>query len=184
MSLSEDLDAIAARAETHATDGERVVGVIPTEPGDGLRVYLCSFEDAAGERSWIALDSGGEPLVERTRVRAAVSIAALCELAEETAGGGQLDELRQQLVALRLTENPPGLDEAEVALGALEATIAEPPRLASPGYLDAVGAATRDLERALGEPGTSPFAAAMQQAVGAVDELAAEVERAYKAALT
>jgi hypothetical protein len=86
-------------------------------------------------------------------------------------------------VALRLTENPPGLDEAEVAVGALEATIARPPRLASSAYLDAVGAATRDLERALGEPGASPFAAAMQQAIGAVDELVAEVERTYKGAL-
>jgi hypothetical protein len=183
VSLSEELDAAAARAETHAADGEQLVGVIPTEPDIGLRAYLCSYEDAAGARSWLALDEAGAPLEERAVVRAAVSIAALCELAEETAGGGQLDELRQQLVALRLTENPPGLDEAEVAVGALEATIARPPRLASSAYLDAVGAATRDLERALGEPGASPFAAAMQQAIGAVDELVAEVERTYKGAL-
>lgn len=184
MPLAEDLDAIAALAEAHARPGERLVGVIPAEPDDGARTYLCSFEDAAGERSWLALDAGGAPLADRALVRAAVSISALCELAEETAGGGQLDELRQQLVALRLTENPPGIDEAEVALGALEATIARPPRLASAAYLDAVGAATRDLERSLGEPGGSPFAAAMQQAIGAVDELVAEVERTYKAELT
>jgi hypothetical protein len=180
VSLSEDLDAVAARAEALADRGERLAGVIPAEPDTGLRAYLCSYETAAGERSWVALDAAGEPIVERSVVRAAVSIAALCELAEETAGGGQLDELRQQLVALRITENPPGLEEAEVALGALEATIAQPPRVASSAYLDAVGAATRDLERALGEPGTSPFAAAMQQAIGAVDELVAEVERTYK----
>jgi hypothetical protein len=86
-------------------------------------------------------------------------------------------------VALRLTENPPGLDEAEVALGALEVTIARPPRLASAAYLDAVGAAMRDLERTLGETTGSPFAAAMQQAIGAVDELVAEVERTYQAEL-
>jgi hypothetical protein len=178
--LAEDLDAIAALAEAYARPGERLVGVLPAEPDDGARTYVCSFEDEVGERSWLALDSAGAALTDRALVRAAVSISALCELAEEIAGGGQLDELRQQLVALRLTENPPGLDEAEVALGALEATIAHPPRLASAAYLDAVGAATRDLERALGESGGSPFAAAMQQAIGAVDELVAEVERTYK----
>jgi hypothetical protein len=181
--LAEDLDAIAALAEAQTQPGERLVGVIPAEPDQGARTYLCSFEDAAGERSWLALDESGAPLTDRALVRAAVSISALCELAEEIAGGGQLDELRQQLVALRLTENPPGIDEAEVALGALEATIAQPPRLASAAYLDAVGAATRDLERALGDSGGSPFAAAMQQAIGAVDELVAEVERTYKGEL-
>jgi hypothetical protein len=184
VALADDLDALAAHAERHAAAGERLAGVLPTEPDVGLRVYVCSFEDASGARTWLALGADGEPLGERAVVRAAVSIAALCELAEETAGGGQLDELRRQLVALRLTENPPGIDEAEVALGALEATIAQPPRVASAAYLDAVGAATRDLERALGEPGTSPFAAAMQQPIGAVDELVAEVERTYRGQLT
>ena len=46
-------------------------------------------------------------------VKDAVSIAALCEIAEESAVGGDLDELLSQLVALRLTENPEGIDEAE-----------------------------------------------------------------------
>jgi hypothetical protein len=43
-----------------------------------------------------------------------------------------------------------------------------------------VGAATLRLERALGETAASPFAAAMQQARVAVDELALEVEAGYK----
>jgi hypothetical protein len=183
VALAEELEAAAGAAAAHAAPGERVAGVIPAEPDTGARTYLVSFEREDGARSWLALDAAGAPVTDRALVRAAVSIAALCELAEETAGGGQLDELRQQLVALRLTENPPGIDEAEVAVGVLEATIAQPPRVASAAYLDAVGAATRELERALGEPGSSPFAAAMQQAVGAVDELVAEVERAYKAEL-
>src|SRR3954447_1220936 len=91
VSLSEELDAAAAHAEAHAQAGERVAGVIPTEPDSGLRAYLCSYEDAAGARSWLALGAAGAPLAQRSVVRAAVSIAALCELAEETAGGGQLD---------------------------------------------------------------------------------------------
>jgi hypothetical protein len=184
VSLPEELEAAAAQAQQHAAPGERVVGVVPAEHEPGQRTYLCSYEDETGELAWLALDGAGEPLQTRVAVRAAVSIAALCELAEETAAGGQLDELRQQLVALRITENPPGLDEAEVALGALEATVAAPPRIASAAYLDAIGAATRDLERTLGEPGASPFAAAMQQAIGVVDELVAEVERRYKLLLT
>ena len=32
----------------------------------------------------------------------------MCELAEESAGGGELDELRERLVAIRLTESPAG----------------------------------------------------------------------------
>jgi hypothetical protein len=180
VTLAEDLDVLALQAVTHAARGERLAGVLPAEPDPGTRVYVCSYEDRSDARSWLAFRSDGTAIADRELVRAAVSIGALCELAEEIAGGGQLDELRQQLVALRLTENPPGIDAAETAVGVLEATIAAPPRVASAAYLDAVGAATRELERALGEPGSSPFAAAMQQALGAVEELVAEVERTYK----
>src|SRR5260221_1588453 len=110
MPLGDDLDAVAAQAESRALPGERLAGVVPAEPELGARVYLCSYEDGESSRSWLALDAAGEPLVERVLVRAAVSIAALCEIAEETARGGQLEELRRQLVALRITENPPWLD--------------------------------------------------------------------------
>ena len=47
----------------------------------------------------------------------------------------------------------------------------------------AIGAASRRLEQALGDDAGSPFAAAMQSAMPAVDELAAEVERTYKGPL-
>jgi hypothetical protein len=46
-----------------------------------------------------------------------------------------------------------------------------------------VGAAVRRLEQALGDDSGSPFAAALQQALPAVDEVAAEVERRYKGPL-
>jgi hypothetical protein len=145
-------------------------------------VYLCAFEGEDG-RSWLALDGAGRPVANRTVLREAVSIAALCELATETAGGGELEELRSQLVALRLTENPPGIDEAEEAALALEGIVGVPPRLASPAFLDEVGAATRRLELALGPDGASPFAQAMQQGAQAVQALTAEVESNYKARL-
>ena len=183
MSLAQQLETAAAWASGRAAAGERVAGVLPAEPEPGRLVYLCSYEDDAGAHTWVALDADGEPVADRGLVSAPVSIAALCEVAEETAGGGQLDELRQQLVALRLTENPPGLDEAEAAVDRLEAVVERPPRVASAAYLDRVGGATRELEQALGEATGSPFAAAMQQAMAAVDEPVAEVERTYKTPL-
>ena len=84
-----------------------------------------------GERSWLALDAGGAPIADRVLVRDAVAIAAMCELAEESAGGGDLGELRARLVELRLTDNPEGIEEAELAAAELQEAIAPPPRLAS-----------------------------------------------------
>ncbi len=121
---------------------------------------------------------------DRALVRAAVSIAALCELAEESAGGGQLGELRAQLETLRLTEQPEGIEEAEAAALELERTLAAAPRVASPGYLDAIGAATRRLEQTLGEGPGSPFAEAMKRSTAVMDELAREVLAGYKGALS
>jgi hypothetical protein len=182
VELHADLERTAAAAAALAGAGEEVSGVIPTEPELGRRVYLCAFSGPA--RAWAALDEQGRLVEERSVVRAAVSIAALCELAEESAGGGKLEELRRELVALRLTEQPEGIEEAEAAALALEQTIQPPPRLASPEYLDAVGAAVRRLELALGDSMSSPFAEAMTQAVGVVGELEREVLSGYKGALT
>jgi hypothetical protein len=184
VALSEELERVAELALPFSAAGESLAGVLPTETGPGRRVYLCAFADAEGRRSWLALDGEGRAISDRATVRQAVSIAALCELAEETAVGGDLEELRSQLVTLRLTENPPGIEEAEAAALALEHTLGATPRLATPTYLDSVGLATRRLEQALGNGGGSPFAAAMQQGLVAVEELAAEVEGRYKLELT
>jgi hypothetical protein len=180
MALSDDLGRIAEAAAAHAGEGERVIGVIPAEPATDMRAYLCSFQRGDDDRSWLVLDGEGSPVADRARVRETVTIAALCEIADQTAGGGDLDDLRSQLMSLRLTDNPPGIDAAQEAALALEATLVAPPRLASPAYLDAVGAATLRLEQALGESGSSPFRQAMLLAGGAVEELTAEVERSYK----
>ena len=182
MELHADLERIAAAAAGLAAPGEELGGVIPTEPEPGRRVYLCAYSGPA--RVWTALDEQGRQVGERSVVRAAVSIAALCELAEESAGGGKLEELRRELVALRLTEQPEGIEEAEAAALALEQTIQPPPRLASERYLDAVGAAVKRLELALGDSLSSPFAEAMTQAVGVVGELQREVLAGYKGHLT
>ena len=120
----------------------------------------------------------------RRDVRDAVAIAALCEIAEESAAGGDLDELLSQLVALRLTESPEGIDEAEDAVRALQRTIGTPPQLASPARLDEIGAATRRLEQALDPAAPSPFTAALKSAQGTIDELLKEVEQTYRVPLS
>ena len=183
MALRADLERIARAAHHQAAPGEEVAGVIPTKPAAATRVYLCAFQSERQGRTWLAIDEHGEPVAQRALVRAAVSIAALCELAEESAGGGKLDELRAELVSIRLTENPEGIEEAEEAALALERTISGTMRVASPEYLDAIGAATRRLERALGEGPGSPFAKAMERSTGAVEELEREVLGSYKGEL-
>ena len=181
MSVAEDVGRIASAAAAFAGPGENLAGVLATETL-GMRIYLCAFESAEG-RGWLALGADAEPLTDRRLVREAASIAALCEVAEESAGGGHLTELRARLAELRETDNPIGIEEAEAAASALADTLQLEPRIASGAYLDALGSASRRLEQALGDSGDSPFAAAMQAALGAVEELAADVEGNYKLAL-
>jgi hypothetical protein len=63
---------------------------------------------------------------------------------------------------------------------ALQRVLGATPRLATPAFLDEVGAATLRLEQALGESGTSPFAEAMKHATRAVDDFTIDVEANYK----
>lgn len=184
MPLDEDLRRIADAAVRFAAPGEELAGIVPAEPSPGTRAYLCAYRDADGDTTWLVLDANGHAVDRRADVRDVVSIAALCELAEEVAGGGDLDELQSELVALRLTENPPGVVEAEDAAVALQATLGGTSRVATPAHLDAIGAATVKLEQALGGGGGSPFAAAMKQATETVEELLTDVEGSYKVPLT
>ena len=154
MALSDELDRVAEVAAAYAASGEGVAGILATEPGEGRRAYLCAFSHD-GTRSWLALGASGEPVASRAFVREIASIAALCELAADAAGGGELEELRARLAQIRLTEDPPGIDEAEEAA----------------------------LELALGATGGSPFAEAMKQGRVAVDALTLEVESSYKVPL-
>jgi hypothetical protein len=179
VALSDELDRVAEVAAAYAAPGEEVAGILASEQTEGRRAYLCAFADD-GARTWLALDEAGEPVSNRDFVREIASITALCELAAEAAGGGELEELRSQLATLRLTESPTGIEDAEEAALELERAVGSPPRLASPAYLDAVGAATRKLELALGTAGSSPFAEAMKLGRAAVDALLLEVESSYK----
>jgi hypothetical protein len=182
VALSDDLERIAGVAATFAGPGERVAGILAAEPLGIGRIYLCAYESDAGH-AWLGFDAAGATVTDRRAVQGAASLAGLCEIAEESAGGGDLPELIGRLAEIRRREAPEGIEEAEEAAKALAATLEPAPRIATTDYLDRLGAASRRLEQALGDGTGSPFAAAMQQALPAVEELAAGIERAYKGPL-
>jgi hypothetical protein len=85
VGLDDDLRRTAEAAVVYAADGEELVGIVPAEPANGLRLYVCAY-GRENEATWLVLDATGVPVEERALVRDAVSIAALCEVAEEAAG--------------------------------------------------------------------------------------------------
>ncbi len=100
MELDRELRRIADSAVVYCGEGEELAGIIPAEPGSGVRVYLCAYR-ADDETSWLVLDGDGNPVDDRSLVRDAVSIAALQELAEEASGVDE-DQVR--------VATPTGLD--------------------------------------------------------------------------
>ena len=85
MALENDLRRIAEAAARFAADGEEVAGIVPAEPANGIRVYVCAYgRDEA--TSWLVFDATAVAVQDLQLVRDAVSIAALCELADELAG--------------------------------------------------------------------------------------------------
>ncbi len=174
MALTDDLERIAAVASEHGP----VSGVLAAEPGRGRRLYLIAF-GGDDDRQWLVLDDQGARITRRDDVRDTASIVAMCELAGDLAGGGDLETLRSQLAQVRMVEQPPGIEEAEEAALALERLIGAPPRVASPAYLDDVGAATLALERTLGNVG-SPFSETLRTATAAVEEFVHDVEAFYE----
>jgi hypothetical protein len=177
--LVEELEGVVVAAGEHG-GRDSVSAVLATEPQEGRRIYLCAFDGADGFRSWLAVDANGAMITARAELRSAVSIAALCEVAVEAAGGGDLDQLVIRLEELRSRENPPGIESAIEAAHRLRDVLGDPPQVASPRRLDEIGAATRRLEQELDPTGASPFAVAMQSAQAAVAELQREIEAGYR----
>ena len=113
--------------------------VLAAEPTPGLRAYLCAFETADGARSWLVARRRGGAGARAAATSATPSRSRRSARSRRSPpSGGDLDELLSQLVALRLTENPEGIDEAEEAVRALQRTIgdAAPARLAGPPRRD------------------------------------------------
>ena len=123
MALADDLERIAAAAARHG----RVTAVLAAEPASARRFYLVAL--AAGEeRRWAVVDDAGELVDRREDVRDTASIVAMCELAEDLAGGGDLEQLRVELARVRIVEQPPGIAEAEEAALGLERALGAAPR--------------------------------------------------------
>ena len=184
VALGEDLERVASLVGAELGVGATVSGILATEAAPGRRVYLCSIDDADATRSWLGVREDGSVVASRAEVRAAVSIAALCEVAADSAGGGDLEGLIAALADLRAREAPEGIEDAESAALALRDVVGDPPQLATPARLDEIGGATRRLERELDPGGPSPFAASLKAAQGAVQELQREVEAGYRVELT
>jgi hypothetical protein len=184
MALADEIERAAALAASHLGAGDTVSGALATEPEPGRRLYLCAIDCADGTRAWLGVRQDGSAVMGRAELRAAVSIAALCEVAVDSAGGGDLDALIASLADLRAREAPEGIEDAEAAAEALREVIGLPPQLATPERLDAIGAATRRLEQELDPGGASPFSAALKSAQNAVSELQREVEAGYLVELT
>ena len=85
VDVGSELAQAAAAAASFAGPGEAVSAVVATEPSPDRRTYLCAFDGPTG-RTWLALDAAGAPVTSRDRVRESISIAAVCEVAEETNG--------------------------------------------------------------------------------------------------
>jgi hypothetical protein len=83
--LDQELRRIAEAAARYCAEGEELAGIVPSEPDPGVRVYVCAYRDGE-ETSWLVLDADAKPVDDRTLVGDAVSIAALCEVAEDAAG--------------------------------------------------------------------------------------------------
>ena len=89
MGVDQELRLIAEAAVTYCQEGEELVGIVPSEPAAGVRLYVCAYRDGL-ETSWLVLNSDGSPVEDRSLVRDAVSIAALYELAEDVAGAADV----------------------------------------------------------------------------------------------
>jgi hypothetical protein len=130
MALGDDLERIAVAAAAHG----QVTAVLAAEPASALRRYLVALGDGEGRR-WVVLDDSGDAVTQRDEVRDTASIVAMCELADDLAGGGDLEQLRGQLARVRMVEQPPGIEEAEEAALAVERVGGAPPRRAPPAVL-------------------------------------------------
>jgi hypothetical protein len=180
VSLEEELAAAREAAAVHAGPGERVAAVIPAEPAGGLRVHLVAFE--GGERlGYVMLDTAGDTVADERLVRDAVSLIAICELAEEVAMAGAAAEIAERFQALAglLAEDEPEASAAarRVAEAArVVGKVAAGPRVATPGYLDRLAEVADDFGAAF-----AAYASQAEQMAQAASAGGPEEERARAA---
>ena len=181
MALSDDLEQIAEAAAAFAAPGERVTGILAAEPLRSGRVFLCAYATGDERPAWLALDADGAPVASLSRrARSREARRALRGRGGERGWRRPAAAARSGCASSARPRRRRGSRRRRLAAAELAETLEAEPRLATTDYLDRIGAAARRLEQALGDDAGSPFAAAMQQALPAVDEVAAEVERALQ----
>jgi hypothetical protein len=137
VNLDGELRRIAEAAVAYATEDEELAGIVPAEPSEGVRVYLCGYR-RGDETRWLLLDADGAPVEDRSLVRDAVSLAALWELANELRG-----------------DEPDGARPASPALLDEAAASAEDPAAFAQAIAEATGTVdelVRDVERGYKRP--------------------------------
>ena len=153
MSLELELEAARDAAQNLAGNDEQVAAVMASEPGLAARVYLIAF-GTDEEHSYLALGADLSPVHDHRLVRDAVVMLALAERAEEASTALQAEALEQEFAAaeqaLRAGHPAEAAAAADVraALHHL-AEAADGPRVATPLYLDTIGAASGRLAVAL-----------------------------------
>jgi hypothetical protein len=132
MDVDRELRRIAEAAGSFAAPGEEVTGIVPTEPTSGIRLYVCAYGNE-GATTWLVLDATGVAVEDRSLVHDAVSIAALCEIAEDAAG---VEPLAPRVAAPALLDElgASGGSELASALDAATGTIEELVRDVERGY--------------------------------------------------
>jgi hypothetical protein len=130
--LADDLDRIARAAAAHALPGEQVTAVLPVEPAPLERVYVCAFGTSDDLQSWLVLEHDGAPVTDRKRVRDAASIAALCEVVEESLDG--IESTQPRVASLSYLDSV----DAAAGNGAVAAAVQ--------GAVPAVEELTKDVE--------------------------------------
>ena len=153
MKLEQELVEAHETAGALARPGEQVAAVIAVEPEPGQRRYLAAFE-AGEDVEYLLVDPGGAPVSDRRMIRDAVSLIALCELAEELSLAVAADTVRERFgaVAAELRSQDPAAAGAAVAVAEaaeVVAAAAAGPRVATPAFLDAVAAVAFQLGSAL-----------------------------------
>ena len=53
--MEAELRRIAETAVGHAGEGEELAGIVPAEPSEGARVYLCAYRDGEAT-SWLVVE--------------------------------------------------------------------------------------------------------------------------------
>ena len=153
MTLEEELEAAAAAAGAHAA-GQPVAAVMAAEPGRSDRVYVVAL-GAGDNHAYVALDGTLAPLADRRLVRDAVVMLGLAERAEEASIAIHADRLDEEFAAAEAALREAGRAQQLAAAGDVRAALAalseaaQGPRVATPGYLERLGAARGRLAVAL-----------------------------------